>query len=308
MAPVLVSADDIARPFRESVRAQVQALGAPIKLRGILASEPRGPEARPDPREVYAQYAASACHDVGISFELRAVPRLEVEDAIGSANEDPQVHGVIVYYPVFGGERDRTLQDEVALEKDVEGLSAHWVYSLYHDVRTVGVDDSRKAVLPCTPLAIVKAFEHLGVYAKDLARGTQARGKTVAVFNRSEVVGRPLAAMLAHDGARVFSFDVDGCLEYEAKDVRESRATRAAALAAADAVVTGVPSRDFPLVQASEIKPGAVCVNFSTVKNMADDVIARASAFLPRVGPITVAMLLRNTLRLYENFHRSPGA
>lgn len=296
MPGTLVSADEIARPFRDAVRSSVASLGAHVTLRGILASDRRA-------SEVYAQYTRTGCEDVGIRFDLVAVPPLEVERAIGAANADPSVHGVMMYYPVFGGERDRTLQDEVDSEKDVEGLSPRWVRLLYHDVRTVG-DGAKKTVLPCTPLAIVKAFEHVGFYARGAAPGTQARGRTVVVFNRSEVVGRPLAAMLAHDGARVFSFDLDGCLEYEGAAVRQSQATRAQALAEADAVVTGVPSRDFPLVRAAEIKPGAVCVNFSTFKNMADDILDRASVFLPRVGPITVAMLLRNTLRLYENFHR----
>ena len=67
-------------------------------------------------------------------------------------------------------------------------------------------------------------------------------------------------------------------------------------------MITGVPSRAFELVQAAELRSGATVVNFSHVKNLADDVPARAGRLLRRVGPITVAMLLRNTLRLYRNF------
>ncbi len=67
-----------------------------------------------------------------------------------------------------------------------------------------------KSVLPCTPLAIVKALEYVGVYNKLLKYGDRARGKVVTIINRSEVVGRPLAALLANDGARVFSVDI-GC-------------------------------------------------------------------------------------------------
>ncbi len=295
MSGALVSADEIAKPFRLAVHESVRALGKTVTLRAILASERHA-------SRVYADYTAKGCEDVGIRCELVHVPRLEVEDAIVAANDDASVHGIVVYYPVFGGERDRTLQDMVAVEKDVEGLNAHWAYMLYHDVRSTG--DAKKAILPCTPLAIVKALGALSVYALDAPPGQQARGKTATVFNRSEVVGRPLAAMLAHDGARVFSFDVDGVLLYEDGTTKETKATRASALAESEIVITGVPSRDFPLVRADEVKEGAVCVNFSTVKNIDDGVIARAGAFLPRVGPITVAMLLRNTLRLYENYHR----
>ncbi|HZV02469.1 MAG TPA: bifunctional methylenetetrahydrofolate dehydrogenase/methenyltetrahydrofolate cyclohydrolase, partial [Planctomycetota bacterium] len=236
-------------------------------------------------------------------FDLIHVPRLEIEEAVARANEDPAAHGIIIYYPVFGGERDRTLQDEVAVEKDVEGLNARWAYMLYHDVRSV--NGARKPILPCTPLAIVKALEHLDVYVHDAPTGTQARGKTATIFNRSEVVGRPLAAMLAHDGARVFSFDIDGVLVYDGAKTEESKISRKDALAQSDIVITGVPSRDFELVKKDEIREGAVCINFSTYKNIDDAVLERARAFLPRVGPITVAMLLRNTLRLFENYHNS---
>src|SRR5277367_2898791 len=117
MSGTLASADEIARPFREAVRTKVRELGARIHLRGILASDPRDASPRSKASEVYAQYAANGCRDVGFEFELAPVPRLEVEHAIARANDEPGVHGVIVYYPVFGGERDRTLQDEIAPEK-----------------------------------------------------------------------------------------------------------------------------------------------------------------------------------------------
>jgi methylenetetrahydrofolate dehydrogenase (NADP+)/methenyltetrahydrofolate cyclohydrolase len=86
--------------------------------------------------------------------------------------------------------------------------------------------------------------------------------------------------------------------------VEETRVGRAEALATADIVVTGVPSRDFPLVSAAELKPGAVCLNFSTLKNFHEDVVEKAGVFIPRVGPMTVTMALRNTLRLYRNARR----
>lgn len=292
----ILDADEIARPFRDAVRAQVRERGASIRLRGILASGRRA-------SEIYAKYTERGCADVGIGFDLVAVPKLQVEQAVLEANEDPKVHGIIVYYPIWGGARDRTVQDVVAHEKDVEGLSAHWVTKLYADIRRADGEGDKKAILPCTPLAIVKALEALGVYVPGAAPGKQVEGQVVTIFNRSEVIGRPLAAMLAHDGARVHSFDIDGVLLYEGRDVAEIAIDRARALAASDVVITGVPSAHFDRIRAAEIKPGAVAVNFSTSKNIDDDVVERASAFVPRVGPLTVAMLLRNTLRLYDNFH-----
>jgi methylenetetrahydrofolate dehydrogenase (NADP+)/methenyltetrahydrofolate cyclohydrolase len=133
------------------------------------------------------------------------------------------------------------------------------------------------------------------------------------VFNRSEIVGRPLAAMLANDGAEVTSFDISGSLAFrhaagiQGHHVDAVTTDRATALAEADVVVTGVPSRDFPLVRADEIKPGAVCLNFSTKKNFADDVVERASVFVPRVGSMTVTMAMRNAVRLYHNARLADG-
>ncbi len=68
----------------------------------------------------------------------------------------------------------------------------------------------KKCLLPCTPLAVVKILEHIKVYDEALAVGDQMKDKTVCVINRSEVVGRPLAALLANDGANVYSFDISG--------------------------------------------------------------------------------------------------
>ena len=84
-------------------------------------------------------------------------------------------------------------------------------------------------------------------------------------------------------------------------EVADTSHDREAALAEADIVVTGVPSRDFPLVRASEIREGAVCLNFSTLRNFDEDIVDKASVFVPRVGPMTVTMALRNTVRLYRH-------
>ena len=83
-----------------------------------------------------------------------------------------------------------------------------------------------KSIIPCTPLAIVKCLEFVGIYNKILPYGDRAYGKIITVINRyahlkkaevfflrnffrSEVVGRPLAALLANDGARVLSVDIE---------------------------------------------------------------------------------------------------
>jgi 5,10-methylene-tetrahydrofolate dehydrogenase/methenyl tetrahydrofolate cyclohydrolase len=292
----------LAASFRAEIRDEVARLPEPLRLVGLLSAE-QGPSV------TYAEYTRKGCDDVGIRFELRQVPRLEVEAELRAANEDPGVHGVLIYYPVFGTEQDRYLRDSVDAGKDIEGLHSFWARCLYENRRLLDGSGKQKAILPCTPLAVLKLLDAAGASRPDTPRPLE--GVRACIFNRSEVVGRPLASMMANDGAEVVSFDLDGPVLFRPKDendaggpghlVEETSLGRAEALARADVVITGVPSREFRLVGADEIREGAVCVNFSTFKNFHDDVVERASAFVPRVGPMTVTMALRNTLRLYRN-------
>jgi methylenetetrahydrofolate dehydrogenase (NADP+)/methenyltetrahydrofolate cyclohydrolase len=273
----------------------VAALPEPLTLVGILADEHR-------PSRTYAEYTRKGCQDVGVRFELREVRRLEVERTIRAANADGGVHGIIVYYPVFATEHDAYLRDLVEPGKDIEGLHSFWARCLYENRRFLDESKTKKAILPCTPLAILKLLDAAG--ASDATAEHPLTGRRACLFNRSEVVGRPLASMMANDGADVVSFDVDGPLRFcpdGVQRVEETTIDRARALAQADIVVTGVPSHEFPVVRAREIKPGAVCLNFSTVKNFDADIDQTASVFIPRVGPMTVTMALRNTVRLYRN-------
>lgn len=190
-----------------------------------------------------------------------------------------------------------------------------------------------KSILPCTPLAVVKALEASGVYDFKLPYGDRLYGKTITVINRSEVVGRPLAALLANDGARVFSVDIDSIVEFNKradddvqtptqlrkskKVVQAHKENSAARLRPAhvvracshpdaescvresDVVIGGVPAASYK-VPTEWIKEGAVCVNFSSEKNFETNVRSRAAAYLPAIGKITVAMLQRNLLRLVD--------
>lgn len=287
----------LSESFRAQLRAELATLPRPLRLVGIIAADA-------GPSSTYAQYTAIACTEVGVEFELRHATRFDVEDTIRAANEDPAVQGIMVYYPIFGTEQDAYLRECVAVDKDIEGLRRAWVQCLYANRRFVDAARTQKAILPCTPLAILKLVQAAGFFGQE-QHPRPLEGRNVVIFNRSEVVGRPLAAMMSNDGARVVSFDIDGpqlfMPEGERHHVSATDIDRSAALAQADVVITGVPSRGFPLVRASEIKPGALCVNFSTRRNFDPDIISRASVFVPRVGPMTVTMALRNTLQLYRN-------
>jgi methylenetetrahydrofolate dehydrogenase (NADP+)/methenyltetrahydrofolate cyclohydrolase len=215
------------------------------------------------------------------------------------------VHGILVYYPIAGAEPDRWLRELVDPRKDIEGLHSFWARCLYENRRFVDPQHQLSAILPSTPLAILKLLDEAGASRAEAQRPLD--GVVACVFNRSEVVGYPLAAMMANDGAEVYSFDVDGPKLFvpgEGDDAHRTRSTyitRKDALARASVIITGVPNRSFPLIGAAEIKPGAICLNFSTLRNFAPDVLDTASVFVPRVGPMTVTMALRNTLRLYKH-------
>jgi methylenetetrahydrofolate dehydrogenase (NADP+)/methenyltetrahydrofolate cyclohydrolase len=297
---------EVARSFRDEIRRELQAFpGAQrLSLVGFLSAE-HGPSA------TYAEYTRRGCEDVGVDFEIRHVKRLDAEAAVLAANLDPTVHGILVYYPVFGTEQDVYLRDLVEPGKDIEGLHSFWARCLYANRRFIDEARTMKAILPCTPLAILKLLDAAGASRVGAAR--PFAGVRAVVFNRSEVVGRPLASMLANDGAEVISFDIDGpqrfapAPENHAHTVEETTIDRREALAQADVVITGVPSRAFPLVRADELRAGATCLSFSTMKNFEDQVVEKAGVFVPRVGPMTVTMALRNLARLYRNASSSPA-
>src|SRR5688572_8476269 len=108
---VTIDPATVAQRFREEIRAQLQSAREPLHLVGILAGDHA-------PSLTYALYAQRACSELGIGFELRRYPRLGAENAIRSANADAEVHGIIVYYPIFGTEQDVYLRELVDPGKD----------------------------------------------------------------------------------------------------------------------------------------------------------------------------------------------
>ncbi|WRT68965.1 uncharacterized protein IL334_005947 [Kwoniella shivajii] len=352
---LLVTAGKVHTPFKTEL---LSAMGSsrfkdgPPHLVGILAT-------KKDDARTYAEFTKKACEQIGINFELRLVGEarqgldgegvgIDVEEAILEANDDSHVHGIMVYYPIYGGRQDQYLQSVVSPQKDVEGLNHQFLFNLYHNIRFISpltlrpipsshlptplsksaqTDDAPegtvKSILPCTPLAIVKVLEHLGVYNKMLEYGDKARGKVITVINRSEVVGRPLAALLANDGARVISVDIDSIVEFSKRPSLSTTTSKfnphhittplpeftlAQALSISDVVISAVPVSSYK-VPTKDLKDGCVCVNVAGEKNFEADVRERASIYVPSVGMMTIAMLQRNLIRLvgYQDMLKSAG-
>ena len=175
----------------------------------------------------------------------------------------------------FDSNRDRTLQWTVSLYKDVEGLSPQLISNMYQNIRFLDPPtNTRKSILPCTPLAIIKILEHLQIYNTFLDYGKRLFGRRITVINRSEVVGRPLAALLANDGAEVYSVDVTGVQQFsrgtglrkQKHDVRDMEGwTLENCLPMSEVVISGVPGESYK-VPTHLIREGAVCINFSSEK------------------------------------------
>lgn len=200
-----------------SFRLDLFSTEAPL-LVGLLAN--KDPAAKK-----YAEWTGKACRADGLRYELRELDDpIDVERALRDANDDPRVHGIIVYYPIFGqvesfsgASQDDYLRDSIDYKCDVEGLCHLYRTNLYRNIRYVDPPtNAQKCLLPCTALSTVKILEECpGCYDMNKPVGRRMEGKVVCVINRSEIVGRPLAAMLSNDGATVYSVDINSIYRFE---------------------------------------------------------------------------------------------
>ncbi|ORY09425.1 bifunctional protein [Clohesyomyces aquaticus] len=293
----VVLANSIAKSLLEEVHDGLKKIDRKPLLVGFLSSA--DPAAR-----VYAEWTGKTCNENGFAFELREVDRELLEDAIIDANNDAKVDGIIVYYPIFGNRQDQYLQQIVDVSKDVEGLSHRYIFNMYQNIRFLDEHNQKKSLLPCTPLAVIKILEYLRIYNTILPYGNRLHGRTVTVINRSEVVGRPLAALLANDGACVYSVDIEDVQQFHrGEGLRKRRHevvekpgwTLENCLPLSDVVISGVPGDKYK-VPLNLLREGAVCINFSSERNFSPEVKEKASIYVPAIGKVTIVVLLRNLL------------
>jgi methylenetetrahydrofolate dehydrogenase (NAD+) len=221
-----------------------------------------------------AQLLTTVYYNSGFNFTMRTLDREAVEEALIAANDDDSIDGIIVYYPIFGARQDAYLQQIVSIHKDVEGLSHRYLFNMYQNIRFLDDENMRKSILPCTPLAVIKILEYLRVYNTILPYGNRLFGHSISVVNRSEVVGRPLAALLANDGACVYSVDVTGVQQFSRGEGIKKRRHEVVdkegwgleeCVPLCDVVISGVPGEGFKF-PTKLLREGAVCINFSTDK------------------------------------------
>ena len=232
---------------------------------------------------VYVRNKLKACADTGIHAELVELPVTVAESAvlasIRALNADPSIHGILVQLPLPSQVAESKVLETIAVEKDVDGFHVQNIGSL-----VVG----KPAFAPCTPSGCMAMLDHIGV---------PIEGKEAVVIGRSNIVGKPMALMLLQRSATVTI-----CTS-RTRDL--SGHTRRADILV---VATGKPH----MVTGAMIKPGAVVidvginrlsdgklcgdVDFDSAKEMA----AWITPVPGGVGPMTITMLLSNTVRAAE--------
>lgn len=298
----VIPASTIAKAYLAEITDATAKLARKPKLVGLLAND--------DPAAMmYATWTGKTANSLGFQYELIQVSKDQLEEEIYNCNNNDDINGMIVYFPVFGNKQDQYLQQCVSIHKDVEGLNFKYISNMYHNIRHLDVAKSMKSILPCTPLAVVKILEYIGAYNQVLPTGDRLYGKTITIVNRSEIVGRPLAALLANDGATVYSVDINDVQLYERGDglrykqhkVLDCDKSLEECAKVSDIIITGVPTKTYKF-PTNYIKRGAICINFSSEKNFVDEEVEKvASLYVPSIGKVTIAMLLRNLLRLMDN-------
>ncbi len=236
-----------------------------------------------DAVDVYIRNQRRKAESVGIAFEERRfaadVTAGELEAAIRSMNADPRVTGIIIQRPVPPHIPVKALQSAIHPLKDVEGM---------HPASIGNIVYNQLDLAPCTALASVELLK---------ATGLELKGLEVVVVGHSEIVGKPIAFLLMSEGATVTV-----CHHMTRSLAVHTR--RADALF----VAVGKPR----LLKADMVKPGAAVIDIGINNEIAEDGSQRlvgdvdaesvrevASWITPvpgGVGPVTVAILLRNTM------------
>ncbi|MEK0319806.1 MAG: bifunctional 5,10-methylenetetrahydrofolate dehydrogenase/5,10-methenyltetrahydrofolate cyclohydrolase [Nitrosopumilus sp.] len=228
----------------------------------------------------YVKNKHKACEEVGIvtkDHKLDAnVSQIQINEIIENLNRDNTVHGILVQLPLPEQLDEFVTTSRISPLKDVDGLTPH----------NTGLLSMKKAALvACTPLGIMEMFDYHGI---DLD------GKNVVLINRSNLVGKPLYHLLLEKNATVFA------CHSKTKNLTEL-------CQSADVIITAVGNRDKFTLTPEMIKEGAIIIDVAISRFQEklvgdsdfEQIIQKASFATPvpgGVGPMTVAMLLKNTI------------
>ncbi len=285
MTASLIDGKGIAQRLREDLADSVNDWVAEGKPRPGLATVLVGDNPA---SQVYVRMKHKACQQVGIEsfgFTLPAdASQAEVEALVRELNDDPRVHGILVQLPLPPGLDEERILNSIRLEKDVDGFHPLNIGRLAQKGR-------EPLFVPCTPAGVMYLLEQQGV---------DFDGAHAVVLGRSNIVGMPVSLLLLRRNATVTM-----CHSHT-RDLP-------AVVRQADILIAAVGRAE--MVRGDWIKPGAAVIDvgvnrvddpaakkgYRLVGDVAfDEAVQVASAITPvpgGVGPMTIAMLLKNTLR-----------
>ncbi len=281
----LIDGNAVAAKVRAQVAADVEQRIAAGKSRPGLAAVLVGDNPA---SQVYVRNKRKACAEVGLDSFGHELPKTatqaEVESLVTQLNADPKVHGILVQLPLPDGLNEEKILGMISLAKDVDGF--HPV-----NIGRLSMKGREPTFVPCTPAGCIALLEDAGA---------QFKGANAVVLGRSNIVGLPAAMLLLHRDCTVT------ICHSRTKDL-------AAVCASADILIAAVGRAQ--MVKRDWVKPGALVidvginrvedaskksgyrlvgdVDFEAVKDVAGGITPVPGG----VGPMTIAMLLRNTLR-----------
>jgi methylenetetrahydrofolate dehydrogenase (NADP+)/methenyltetrahydrofolate cyclohydrolase len=282
----LIDGNTIAKAVRADAAGRAAALRASHGVNPGLAVVLVGD----DPASaVYVRAKGKACEEAGMTSETLRLPATTTEAellaVVDRLNADPTIHGILVQMPLPGHIAPDTVIRRIRPEKDVDGFHPVNVGKLL-----IGEKDG---FVSCTPAGVMELIARSGI---------ETRGKEAVVVGRSNIVGKPMAALLVQPG-------VDATVTVCHSRTRDL----AGHVRRADIVIAAIGRPE--MITADMIKPGAIVIDVGI--NRVDDasrpkgyrlvgdvafegVRARASWITPvpgGVGPMTIAMLMQNTVR-----------
>jgi methylenetetrahydrofolate dehydrogenase (NADP+) / methenyltetrahydrofolate cyclohydrolase len=282
MTAKIIDGTAVARSVRTEIRERASRLAAEHGLQPGLAVIMVGENPA---SKVYVRNKVRACADVGISSEVYTFPasvsETEILDCIRRLNTNDKVHGILVQLPLPPSISAQHILETISIDKDVDG---------FHLYNVGGLVAGDAVFPPCTPYGVQKLLEHEGI---------ELEGRNVTVVGASNIVGKPMALMLMRKEATV------AICHAKTRDLAQYTI-----IADILVVAAGKPNLILPQM----VKSGAVVIDVG-INRLPDGrlvgdvdfegVRQKASHITPvpgGVGPMTVTMLLHNTVASAERF------
>lgn len=274
----------------KTLRAQVAERALALRERGLTPGLAVILVGDDPASQVYVRNKVRACHEAGLHSVLEQYPaslsEAELLARVAALNADASIHGILVQLPLPAHIDAQRVIEAIAPAKDVDG---------FHVASAGALLTGLPGFLPCTPYGCMKMIESIGY---DL------RGKHAVVIGRSNIVGKPMALMLLQKSATVTI-------------CHSATADLGALTRQADVIVAAVGKRN--LLTADMVKPGAVVIDVGMNRNdegkLCGDVdylgVREVAGWITPVpggvGPMTITMLLVNTLEAAERAAAAPA-